>query len=1024
MSSTMSSTTRAVLTVATPSLLPAASVLAGDCLRHDPGLRVLGVCLGETPPGGVPFEVVGLEALSLPGAGTFQYRHPITVLREAIRPAAMRHALDTLGCERVVWVDPETRVLRPLTEAWRMLEAHDAVLVPRTLGPESGPGPGPAVEQRLFAQGLFADGFLGLRRGAGASRLLDLWEEWICRTSPPAGAFGRWLDLVPQLFQRAGVLRDPGYNAGAGNLHERSIAVDEGGFRANGRPLVTFDASGFAVARAFRPGTGMPGLADLPAVRALCEQYAGALHGFERPDAAVDRELRLANGVAMSRAACAVVDRAARDGIAMPSPGVDADGFCQFLMRPNASFSGTDIAPLASALLDLRPDLARAFPGARHDKRDRGLRDWFSRHGAEEHLDALVENHGHWLDREDGASLAFAVLDRRPDLGAAYPAVHSDRDDYLRFGEWLERSGPEEEGFDALALAEYRAAEDGVARVLDAFFIDPALMARLPLVHGRESVAALVEALLARMPSLPWLGRHDLARFERAAPAEATALLLACLRYNPAVRREIGGLPSAFNLAAIAALLRRHGLAGCIGQVQDVLLRGEWLPPVTQLHAFVESERSLPRLFPGVGTSAVAAEACANYVLDRHGFAPPDVHWAGFARALLDSIREPVAPGFNVAGPFWDASGMGEWGRSLLRIVDATGLPRSVAVLPARSPSPGAMAGTRPEALFGGFDPRHRINLFVANADTRDYLQQWHAGPHVAGRINVACWVWETEQLPLRFRDAALGMDLVIAPSRYAADAIARTVAVPVQCLPPALDFARLDAARADRARFGLPEDVLLLGFFFDINSITERKNPAGLIDAFRTAFGARRDVGLVLKVNSAERDVPACAHLRQRAQGCNVFFIEQTLDTAGALDLMASLDAYVSLHRAEGYGLTMAEAMYLRKPVVATGYSGNIDFMDADTALLVDHDIVATTVAHGPYPAGTRWAEPRIESCVRQLRALEDAALRKALGARARARVGAELDPARLARRLLDILDAAAVARSGTDAGSTLQAV
>ena len=232
------------------------------------------------------------------------------------------------------------------------------------------------------------------------------------------------------------------------------------------------------------------------------------------------------------------------------------------------------------------------------------------------------------------------------------------------------------------------------------------------------------------------------------------------------------------------------------------------------------------------------------------------------------------------------------------------------------------------------------------------------------------------------------------------------------------------DAARADRARFGLPEDVLLLGFFFDINSITERKNPAGLIDAFRTAFGARRDVGLVLKVNSAERDVPACAHLRQRAQGCNVFFIEQTLDTAGALDLMASLDAYVSLHRAEGYGLTMAEAMYLRKPVVATGYSGNIDFMDADTALLVDHDIVATTVAHGPYPAGTRWAEPRIESCVRQLRALEDAALRKALGARARARVGAELDPARLARRLLDILDAAAVARSGTDAGSTLQAV
>jgi glycosyltransferase involved in cell wall biosynthesis len=143
---------------------------------------------------------------------------------------------------------------------------------------------------------------------------------------------------------------------------------------------------------------------------------------------------------------------------------------------------------------------------------------------------------------------------------------------------------------------------------------------------------------------------------------------------------------------------------------------------------------------------------------------------------------------------------------------------------------------------------------------------------------------------------------------------------------------------------------------------------------------------------------------------GLNVTWIEHSLARAQSCDLMASLDVYVSLHRAEGFGLTMAEAMAIGKPVIATGYSGNLDFMDIHSAWLVDHAVVSTPCPHGPYPAGSRWSEPSVAHAAELMRGAENLARREALGAAAR-------------RHLRDVLGPATVARRANEARAALRA-
>ena len=177
-----------------------------------------------------------------------------------------------------------------------------------------------------------------------------------------------------------------------------------------------------------------------------------------------------------------------------------------------------------------------------------------------------------------------------------------------------------------------------------------------------------------------------------------------------------------------------------------------------------------------------------------------------------------------------------------------------------------------------------------------------------------------------------------------------------------------------DRRELGLPGDRTIFLFCFDLMSVLERKNPLGLVDAYRRAFGPEDGALLVLKIVNGDKCVPDLEALRLAvADRSDIMVIDEYYDAKHLAALMNAADCYVSLHRSEGFGLTMAESMALGKPVIATAYSGNMDFMSPETAYLVRWTKGSVPPDCAPYPIGANWAEPDLDEAARLLRRVFD---------------------------------------------------
>lgn len=248
---------------------------------------------------------------------------------------------------------------------------------------------------------------------------------------------------------------------------------------------------------------------------------------------------------------------------------------------------------------------------------------------------------------------------------------------------------------------------------------------------------------------------------------------------------------------------------------------------------------------------------------------------------------------------------------------------------------------------------------------------------------NVGYWVWETEELPPTLQKYEKFFDEIWTPSDYSAEGIRHTISRPVKVLPHTLDFAAIDKAASNRSLFGLPESGILFGFIFDPHSVLERKNLMGVVRAFRKAFRDDDNCYLVLKVNGRCAGAYDYEMVRAQADWSRILFVEETYSREETYNFMKSLDVYVSLHRSEGFGLTCAEAMAMGLPVVASKYSGNLEFMRDDNSLLVPTKVIETDRPYGPYPAGTRWGDPDVEVAATMLRSLIERDRRVDVGSR-----------------------------------------
>ncbi len=269
------------------------------------------------------------------------------------------------------------------------------------------------------------------------------------------------------------------------------------------------------------------------------------------------------------------------------------------------------------------------------------------------------------------------------------------------------------------------------------------------------------------------------------------------------------------------------------------------------------------------------------------------------------------------------------------------------------------------------------------------------------GRRVVGFWAWELPLLASTWRSGARFVHEAWAPSDFTAAAIAPLLGDRVRTVPHPLAVAPPMPATLHRAAFGLPENALIVLVAFNLASSLERKNPLAAVAAFRAAFGVRPDRLLVLKVSNAGHAPDDFARLAAAvADAPNIRLEARTLPVADAHALTNVADIVLSLHRSEGFGLVPAEAMLLGKPVVATGWSGNMTFMDESCAALVGYRLVPARDPRGVYAVpGATWAEPDLVHATEWLRRLaDDAGLRARMGAAGQAAARARLGSAPLA--------------------------
>jgi len=333
--------------------------------------------------------------------------------------------------------------------------------------------------------------------------------------------------------------------------------------------------------------------------------------------------------------------------------------------------------------------------------------------------------------------------------------------------------------------------------------------------------------------------------------------------------------------------------------------------------------------------------------------------------SIWTKARTGSADGFgvNVAGYLRAASGLAVSAQRTIDALKLAGVPvRPITYRRTMSPQEPGPLDDRSDGLFD-------VNLVCVTAEQFPFVRAGLGEELFAGRYTIGYWYWELEVFSPEQLSALDLVDEVWVATNHVRDAIAPLTAKPVRHMP--IPLVEPHPSARDRASFGLPDSYLFL-FAFDFNSVVTRKNPLAVVDAFEQAFPRVGDQHLVLKTLNAER-WPAEAELIRCAiaDRPDITMIDDYLSPDDQAALVAVSDCYVSLHRAEGLGLTLADAMALGKPVLATRYSGNLDFMDDSNSFLVPFTYGTVPAGTPAYPEGAPWAEPNVEEAARMMRLL-----------------------------------------------------
>ncbi len=362
-------------------------------------------------------------------------------------------------------------------------------------------------------------------------------------------------------------------------------------------------------------------------------------------------------------------------------------------------------------------------------------------------------------------------------------------------------------------------------------------------------------------------------------------------------------------------------------------------------------------------------------------------------------------PGDNFYSPIGVISGLGTAGRGHLAALRAAAVP--VSVVPVHELFVH-------QSSVGSAERRQRpcypISVVHINADSVHRFLHFHARTFARAQYKIGSWVYELPALRDEWWSELRHFDEIWVPTTFCQRAVQAMTAKPVIVLPYVVSAVEMPQPGC-REKLQISGDAFVFLYVFDASSLVARKNPHCLVDAFEAAFSDHDEVRLVLKVSNADADPEFSGYLDGLvARNPRCVVLRQTMQSDELVGLFHACDCYVSPHRTEGFGLTVAEAMALGVPVIATDYGGTVDFLTEEVGFPLRYRLVEVDRDYGPYAKGAIWADPSREHLKELLRSVvANPRAAAARAQRARARMLEDYSAAAVGRRIGERLSAIA---------------